>query len=1298
MKRFTLTPFLFALAASVLHSAALHVGAGHPFATITQALHAAEPGDTVIVHEGVYRETAVVQDDDLTIVAAEGEHVVISGLDPVTAWQGDGAHVFAADITLDPALEFPMVFVEHRRFRPAAYPDIAEDQTRYDHWGLDGITLTATAATDYATTIDFPTGKPDNYWAGGIHLGLTGKSWQINDNEILASTATTLTGDKLIGRETEGHGGVPTNTGLGRGIILFHRNALDAVGEFHYDRQTSRVYLWHAGPEPSPGKVEVRTRHWGLSFNGHANITVRNITFYAAGVDMSETDNGQLIHCEILYGTSFYTDNRNRMDHYSLDLREANGALIHRNYIAHGWGPALGMRALEFNRGLGIIIRENIFENTGWISPTQGAVHLYGAKKDLVFSHNTLRNLASEAISGYAYGMTLSHNYISTVMTNSVDGGAIYLYGQGGDASRSYNWIEHCYDYIEPIRQDGHDNVRGIYTDGGADYHHIHNNVIWRCTDGTNHNNEDRNGDLLDIRVRNNTFWDIDDRMMSGWWGPGGDGIVTDMTTHNNLGNGVSSKFEDDPVPFLGSTTPINQVFNNYSTLEEGTSAADLFVDSTPDEFGDFRLKAGSPAIDYGVVFEGFPNAFDWSGAAPDAGAYEFGDDWTAGAPSFALAGDGFESSDPQGGEGWASGWSFAGDVTYSSEEKEAFHQEFGLQFRGGALGAIAEREVALRHAKVATLSFYWRAFSLEEGESISISVLDGEKEYLLRVIEDTEDSETHGQSWIEWRLETLDLTGYGFENATQVLRIDASLLADADDRFFLDSLRIDDYFTVIPDPLELGGVGASGVSASSAILNGTLVATGGSPTRVTIVWDVADNGNTLEAWPNSIELGYLEPGPFNTSLDALTSGVEYVFRIYAVNDAGDSVWSPMSGRFTPEPPVIPQAGLELWLDGEDIDADGVAEGTGEGGLDGNAVLSWRDKSENGAEAIPVIQGSPKLDLDGLSGVTCVRFEGAARSMEINRAFALHTVFAVVKGDDTGEFEEYYRIFASPLEASGGERGANPLMTSPVAYYNNLKFSTIDADTSVNGRNLATNLNNGGLERLEALGLQPNDAVILRTSSTGGTTPVVSDWRLGDVSSTWNGLIAELIVYSRPLTPLEINRVGYYLARKWGFSSISEIVADELLPPHEVDFTEPALAAYLLAGNSTYASNFASNALLDDDGDKISNQQEFHDGTDMTDPDSVVLFRLSEVGYDAQADAIEISLNGLPAATYRLVALDPDNFAVLSGEAMPLLGAGPGIYNPLEETVTSNESGQALLRIDQGDSPALFLRVEVLSD
>ncbi len=64
-----------------------------PFLTINRAASLAQPGDTVIVHEGVYREWVKPQNSGLsntrriTYLAAEGEKVIIKGSEQIRGWE-----------------------------------------------------------------------------------------------------------------------------------------------------------------------------------------------------------------------------------------------------------------------------------------------------------------------------------------------------------------------------------------------------------------------------------------------------------------------------------------------------------------------------------------------------------------------------------------------------------------------------------------------------------------------------------------------------------------------------------------------------------------------------------------------------------------------------------------------------------------------------------------------------------------------------------------------------------------------------------------------------------------------------------------------------------------------------------------------------------------------------------------------------------------------------------------------------------------------------------------------------------
>ena len=64
----------------------------HPFATISKAAAVARPGDTVIVHDGVYREQVdpahrgISDLERITYRAADGEHPVIKGSERIDTW------------------------------------------------------------------------------------------------------------------------------------------------------------------------------------------------------------------------------------------------------------------------------------------------------------------------------------------------------------------------------------------------------------------------------------------------------------------------------------------------------------------------------------------------------------------------------------------------------------------------------------------------------------------------------------------------------------------------------------------------------------------------------------------------------------------------------------------------------------------------------------------------------------------------------------------------------------------------------------------------------------------------------------------------------------------------------------------------------------------------------------------------------------------------------------------------------------------------------------------------------------
>lgn len=93
-----------------------------PFATITAAAAAVQPGDVVIIRGGTYRENVRLPSGEpeqpVTLRAAEGERVILSGGDPIGDWQPAGENRWSATLKDRPA----RVLLDGSRLPPARLP------------------------------------------------------------------------------------------------------------------------------------------------------------------------------------------------------------------------------------------------------------------------------------------------------------------------------------------------------------------------------------------------------------------------------------------------------------------------------------------------------------------------------------------------------------------------------------------------------------------------------------------------------------------------------------------------------------------------------------------------------------------------------------------------------------------------------------------------------------------------------------------------------------------------------------------------------------------------------------------------------------------------------------------------------------------------------------------------------------------------------------------------------------------------------------------------------------------------
>ncbi len=91
----------------------------------------------------------------------------------------------------------------------------------------------------------------------------------------------------------------------------------------------------------------------------------------------------------------------------------------------------------------------------------------------------------------------------------------------------------------------------------------------------------------------------------------------------------------------------------------------------------------------------------------------------------------------------------------------------------------------------------------------------------------------------------------------------------------------------------------AEAITSDSATLNYELTSTGGEEPSVTLYYGTVDGGANSAAWANSLNLGSLPTGNYQTVVSGLESGSSYYFTVAATNSAGTE-WGG-SASFTTE-------------------------------------------------------------------------------------------------------------------------------------------------------------------------------------------------------------------------------------------------------------------------------------------------------------------------------------------------------------------------------------------------------------
>jgi parallel beta-helix repeat protein len=415
-----------------------------PFKTIGRGVQSLQPGATLLIKAGTYRETVILtrsgtEADPIRIRAYPGDEgkVVINAAEPVTNWRkcagpGDCAgnpyweHIYVGDVAAlvqshpDSAFAIRQVFQHGELLNRSRYPDRG--------WSYP------TSVPDQQTVFtDSSVSKPDRYFNGSVcHIKTA--AWQLDQIDIVDHSGATIT------LSTGPRYDISTRFGY---YITNVVGEINEEGEWAYDPSQKKIFLWPR--EDVAEGVEFSYRRYCLrSYSGTSWNVVRGLTMRNA----------------YLYG---------------IYLRRSNDMTIENNTIEHTFTFGIHLYAGAGATGDNNQIVRNTIEYSAF----------RGINVDRVCSHTNVEgnyvyatgtdHYGGDLMNGQSHGVYISGPH-TRVYNNRIDRtGNKGLYVGGKPLSRdiSYNYITNTGLALS--------DIGGIYTGGFWDVpekDHIHHNII----------------------------------------------------------------------------------------------------------------------------------------------------------------------------------------------------------------------------------------------------------------------------------------------------------------------------------------------------------------------------------------------------------------------------------------------------------------------------------------------------------------------------------------------------------------------------------------------------------------------------------------------------------------------------------------------------------------------------------------------------------------------------------------------------------------------------------------------------
>ena len=353
---------------------------------------------------------------------------------------------------------------------------------------------------------------------------------------------------------------------------------------------------------------------------------------------------------------------------------------------------------------------------------------------------------------------------------------------------------------------------------------------------------------------------------------------------------------------------------------------------------------------------------------------------------------------------------------------------------------------------------------------------------------------------------------------------------------------------------------GGAVVDVGYATLHGNLTYTGGVATTVYTYWGDNNGGTTQGAWDHVITNGTMGEVSFSASTPTnLLYGLTYHYRCFATNLYGGG-WADATTNFTTLTPAgeatLPVTNnlVSHW------DASAIT-----GFSPGDTLTTWVNSAPGGPDAA-LANKTPTYEIDASHGQPTVRFNDDASNKGEYFTFAslnnIRTVFWVVN-DNSPTRNDHFLLGANGSynfhRGSGGQIWDS-------------------GNTHASIRNGTTKLDGSAVDGTSTVLTEGADVWHLVSMRTDGGA-VVADQITQDRTfhGSWEGDIAEVVIYSSVLSTADEEEVGSYLEWKYGFTTpYPDLTPPVMLAITNNTVTNPEMNAATLTGTLR-----GSNAVFD---------------------------------------------------------------------------------------------------------------------